>query len=97
MHLARFTSIFLLLLASLLLVHAVEDSQQITSPELAEDAPNKPKLMKPRKGFYKEEHEVDSGDQRARAKDAILENAEDNQPESERVIDSMDDLRYIIR
>lgn len=49
----------------------------------------KPKLFRPNKGFHKEDHEVDPGNQRARADREIEENAELNQ----RVVNSMDDLR----
>lgn len=40
----------------------------------------------------KEEHDVDPGNQRERADDVILENAEEYQPETERGIDSLEDL-----
>jgi hypothetical protein len=51
-----------------------------------------PKLFKPKTGIMKEEHDVDPGNQRARADEVILENAEEYQPETERVIDSLEDL-----
>lgn len=94
-----------LLIAALLLVvletQAFEDVQAplqaVPQPDsTAANAHNdKPKLFKPKTGIMKEEHDVDPGNQRARADDIILENAEEYQPESERVIDSLEDLRSV--
>jgi hypothetical protein len=79
------------LLALLCCVQALDDipapMQQLpTDP--TEDG-GKPKLFRPNKGFHKEDHEVDPGNQRARADREIEENAEGNQ----RVVNSIDDLR----
>lgn len=94
-----------LLLAALLLVavqvRALGDAQAPLQAHVDEDAlssgekadtNDKPKLFKPKTGIMKEEHDVDPSNQRARADEVILENAEDYQPEGERVINSLEDL-----
>lgn len=91
----------LLLLTALLLgaisASALEDVQAPLQAVSQADSTGRehvdtPKLFKPRTGIMKEEHDVDPGNQRERADDVILENAEEYQPESERVIDSLEDL-----
>ncbi|CAD6585476.1 MAG: hypothetical protein CYPHOPRED_003090 [Cyphobasidiales sp. Tagirdzhanova-0007] len=87
-------ALLLLLAATFLLVRALEDvplPMQLLPTDASENQ-GPPKLFRPKKGMHKEEHEVDPGNQRARADNEILENAEDNQPEGERVADSLDDL-----
>lgn len=77
-------------------VAALEDVQAPLQAESIGNQQGKPKLFKPKTGIMKEEHDVDPGNQRARADDMILENAEEYQPESERVIDSLEDLSLVI-
>lgn len=100
MRLVQVIRIFILVIASFaLLARALEEvppaplEAMPSDPEQPGGAGNKPKLMRPRKGFHKSDEEVDIGDQRARADQEILENAEELQPEGERVLTSLDDLR----
>ena len=88
----------LLLVAFLALVCSVHALDDIPAPmqqlptDPTEDRADKPKLFRPNKGFHKEDHEVDPGNQRARADREIEENAEGNQ----RVVNSIDDLRWVV-
>lgn len=92
----------LLLVAVVIFAQSVAALQDVQAPLQAAEQPestvkqqninSKPKLFKPKTGIMKEEHDVDPGNQRARADDMILENAEEYQPETERVIDSLEDL-----
>jgi hypothetical protein len=107
MHRSSLRTLLLLLSCLLLAVLAagqgvagqVEENDQVPSQQQQQAAHHdndKPKLFKPRTGIMKEDYDVDPGNQRARADEVILENAEDYQPEQERVIDSMDDLSWVV-
>lgn len=102
MRLSSALQTFFLLLGALLLVASqaidledVQAASQAAAYTASQDTAvnsNKggetPKLFKPRTGIMKEEHDVDPGNQRARADEMIEENADDD----ERVIDSLEDL-----
>lgn len=79
---------FLALICSVRALDDVPLPMQQLPTDPTEDG-GKPKLFRPKKGFHKEDHEVDPGNQRARADREIEENAEPNQ----RVVNSIDDLR----
>ena len=53
-----------------------------------------PKLLRRKTGYMKDDYQPDY--QRKGADKEILENAEDNQPESERVVASVDDLSWAV-
>ncbi|KAK9900112.1 hypothetical protein P389DRAFT_192404 [Cystobasidium minutum MCA 4210] len=106
MRLSSAVQSFLLLLTALLLVavqaQAAEEGVQAplqagtldTSSQdgSASTANNdKPKLFKPKTGIMKEEHDVDPSNQRARADEVILENA-DEDDDGARTIESLEDL-----
>ena len=99
MRLSNLQSIFLLLLAMFLVVGTLAEVPALAKPQGspmdATELQGPPKLFRPKKGMHKEEHEVDPGNQRERADNAILENAEDNQPEGERLAGNLEDMRFI--
>lgn len=88
--LRTFVHVLAILVVLALAAAALEDVQ--APLPAGEHADGKPKLFKPKTGIMKEEHDVDPGNQRARADDLILENAEEHQPETERTIDRLEDL-----
>lgn len=96
--------LLLVVVLAVISAHTVEALEDIPAPmqvmpndPKANGAASKPKLLKPKTGIMKEDHDVDPGNQRARADEAILENAEEYQPEpAERVIESMDDLTSVV-
>lgn len=93
-------SLFLLLGALLLVVSRARALEDVQAPlQAVDETPSQdtvvnsnkggpPKLFKPKTGIMKEEHDVDPGNQRARADEVIQENADDD----ERVIESLEDL-----